>query len=488
MQAMRRALLGALAMAIVVSGCGSSSAGSPVNPLSSELSYFPAQSPLVVTAQTGTNSESAEATKALESKIPIFGAIEKAELARLPAGINYDRDIKPLAGNPAAFGDTGNSGTAPSQFLLAWMTRSASKLDALVHKFHLRKVGSHDGASLYGDPSGASFAVDGPTLLIASARSTVTAALDRHANKQGITEAQHSTAITGLDPNAAVQVFGDLRGVLSAPSAAKARRIPWVAAIRSYGVAISASSTALTVSFRLDTQGRTLTASQLPIAAGSGSPSLVKALLIQAGIHDPAQAIQFIEAAEQATAPKSYAQFLHKEARLRRRTGVDVSKLIGDLNGDLIISSDSRTTLARVNVADPETVSADLTKLASVPGVLPKGRTLTRIGPSTFSDVENGRKVLLGLVGSELVVEVPPKGAVASPATLKSFAAAPAAPVPGQTGAVSFRLKLPELITLVSKHPPSAMGRSLLALLGDLTGSVSATPAALTGTATLAIK
>ena len=83
---------------------------------------------------------------------------------------------------------------------------------------------------------------------------------------------------------------------------------------------------------------------------------------------------------------------------------------------------------------------------------------------------------------------VPGKRSVATPAALRSFAFAPAAPFSGQSGAAVFRLHLDELIALLDEHPPSGAGRSLPALLGDLTGSVSATPAALTGNATLAIR
>ncbi len=51
-----------------------------------------------------------------------------------------------------------------------------------------------------------------------------------------------------------------------------------------------------------------------------------------------------------------------------------------------------------------------------------------------------------------------------------------------------FRIKIEQLVALLDKRPPSPLGRAMLALLGDVTGSVSATPAALTGTATLAIR
>jgi hypothetical protein len=484
---MRRVLLGALAAAVAVGGCGSSSTGSPASPLATVVSYFPATSPFVLTVNTNAQSRSVNALKTAESRIPFFAAVKAAELSRLPAGI--EKDIKSLAGDPAAVGDAGGSHAGfAAGILVVWMTRDATNLSALVKKLPVHRTGTLDGATLYGESSGEAFAVAGPTLLIASSQSTLSAAIARHAHGQGITAGQHAAAVAGLDPNAAIQVFGDLEGVLSRPSAAKARRIPWVAAIHDYGADVSVSSNAITLRFRVGTDGSGLPPSELPIASGSSSPGVVNAFPIQTAIHDPAQIFSFVESAEQATSPLSYARFRRKEARLERRTGVDINRLIDQLSGDLIVSSDTRTTLARVTVNDPATVSAMFTKLASVPGTLGGGSILKRVAPGTVSYVEAGRHALLGVVGNQLVLAVPPTGGAVTPALLKSFAAAPTATVPGQSGAVVFRIKIEALVALLDKRPPSPLGRAMLALLGDVTGSVSATPAALTGTATVAIR
>ena len=84
---MRRVLLGALAAAVVVGGCGSSSTGSPTSPLATVVSYFPATSPFVLTVNTNAQSRSVNALKTAESRIPFFAAVKAAELLQLPAGI-----------------------------------------------------------------------------------------------------------------------------------------------------------------------------------------------------------------------------------------------------------------------------------------------------------------------------------------------------------------------------------------------------------------
>ena len=44
------------------------------------------------------------------------------------------------------------------------------------------------------------------------------------------------------------------------------------------------------------------------------------------------------------------------------------------------------------------------------------------------------------------------------------------------------------LLHLVLKHPPSATEQLVLSQLGDITGWMAASPSALTGSATLAVK
>jgi hypothetical protein len=145
--------------------------------------------------------------------------------------------------------------------------------------------------------------------------------------------------MSGLPQDSLIEAFGNLTGVLSQPSTAKARRVPWVAALQSYAVAINASPQGLTVQYHLDTSGATLTASQLPIATGTSPPSLAGVLPIDVGIRDPAQVVSFVEAAEQATSPASYAAYLGRQAALRAKTSVDLNSLLSLLTGNLIVDS-----------------------------------------------------------------------------------------------------------------------------------------------------
>ena len=490
---MRRSLLGILVLAVFVAGCGSSSTpGAPANPLASELSYFPVQSPVVITFQTGPNSEIGSAIKTLQNRFPVLGLAKAAALQKLQQqGINYASDIKPLLGNPIAFGTNAmTASTFAQHFLVVWVTHDAGKVGVLLHKLHgLRSDGTHGAAKLYAMGSGGELAVDGATLVLSRVRDDVIAGLDRHAHGQGLTAAQHSADVQGLDGNAAMQVFGDLQSTLAGASAAKARRDPWVAALRSYGVSLSTTGSGLTFGFRLNTDASALTAAQIPIASGATSPALVSGLPIQVGIRNPAQIVNFVLSAVQSTSAHGYASFLRQEASVRRRTGVDLKQFLGELSGDMVIDSDTHTTLIRAGVTSPTSVAGTLSKLASAPGGVGGGKSLKRVAPDAYAYVAGHRRALIGVVGSDLVIAVPPKGGTVQPSVLHSFAAAAAAAAPAASGSVAFRVSLSQVLALAAKKATqSATARQFLSLLGDLTGSMSATPAALSGSATLAFK
>jgi hypothetical protein len=280
-----------------------------------------------------------------------------------------------------------------------------------------------------------------------------------------------------------MQAFGNLSTVLAQPSAAKARQVPWVAALRGYGASVSASSAGLSFRYHLDTTGRSLSASQLPLAEGSASPSVVGGAPISAGIHDPAQIFSFVQAAEQVTSPASYAKFLKRQAATRAKTGVDINSFVGLLTGDLVIASDTKKTIGRVGVSNPAQASQDLAKLATTPNSLFAGATSVRKLPGGMYAVKRGKKTItVGVVGNQLVA-----GTV-GPAALRAYAATPAAPPPGAQGSLAYRVALTEVLRLTLKQAPPKVAQTILGSLGDITGWTSASPSGLDGSAAIAVK
>ncbi len=471
--------------AVLLAGCGSSSSGSG-SPVTTELSYFSAGSPLVLSIATDPNSAAVKNAEALIAKFPVAGLGESALMSKIQQlGIDYQSDVKPLFGNPIMLGATGSqlsSAGASSNFLFVWVTKDAGKLKSLIGKLGgAHSIGTHQGATLY-QAGTTTLAIDGATALLGPSAAIVDSALDRHANGGGITESDYSRTVSGLPQDALIQVFGNLTTALSQPSAIKARRIPWVAALRGYAVSISANSSGLTFQYRLDTSGATLTPAQIPFAPSS-SPLLAGTMPITVGIQDPAHIVQFAESAAQAVNPASYAKYLARQANARKKTGVDLNSLLGLLTGTLIVASDTHATMGRAEVSDPSTASSDLAKLASAPkDVFSKATGVKSIGGGFYEIRESGTTLTVGVVGNQLLV------GKASATQLRSFASSPTTPAAGAQGSVAFRVALVDLLRLGLKNGPPQVAQSFLGSLGAITGWMSSTPSATSGSATLGVR
>src|SRR2546423_6298078 len=128
--------LGAVLLGLAAAGCGSSSSGAPANPTATSLSYFPAQTPFVVTLATKPSAKAVAEERQLRQKLPLLSLAQGAVTSKLQQlGINFNQDIKPLYANPIVFGDDSTSLSAfQAHFLIVWVTNSASKLDSLIKK------------------------------------------------------------------------------------------------------------------------------------------------------------------------------------------------------------------------------------------------------------------------------------------------------------------------------------------------------------------
>jgi Protein of unknown function (DUF3352) len=469
-----------------LAGCGSSSSSSG-GPLTTALSYLPANSPLVLAFTTDPHSGAVRSAQSLVSKIPLARLGEAALQSKLQQmGINYDADVRPLLGNPLVFGASTQtvSQATGREFVFAWVVKDADTFRADLKKSGAHSMGTRDGATLY--PFGAgTLALDGSTVVASPDSGALKAALDRHAHGTGITSSDWARAVKGLPGNALVDVFGSLTQALSSARTANARRVPWVAAVKGYAVAVSATSSGLALQYRVDTSGGALTSSQLPFTPGSTAPSLAGTMPVAVGIHDPAHAVAFLQSVEQATNPGKFAAFQSRQTALRRKTGVDVGSLTHLLTGDLIIESDLQTTIARAAVSNATAARHVLAKLASAPPRLlfTNATTITRAAGGFYVIKRpGGSTVTAGVVGNQLVA------GEAAPSQLRAFATAPAIPAVGAKGPVAFRVALADLLHLALHRAPSQTAQVILGLLGDITGWIANSPAALTGNATLQVK
>lgn len=479
-------VLGALALA----GCGSSSkSSSSGGPRGTELSYFAKDTPFVLLAQTDPQSAPIKNALALIGRVPGSGLLLSALKQRVNAtGLDYDQDIKPLEGNevalstpsPAAFTGSG------SRFVIVWVTKSASKLDALIKKTHATANGTRDGAKLY-DAGGASAAVDGATLVFSSSRADLVTALDHHSKGDGLDSATVDKAFSGLPAQPLARAYGAIQPLLSSPKAAKARNVPFVAALRSYALELTPSSDGVSLDVRLDTSGGSLSDAQLPLAPGATAPGVASALAIGAGLENPAHSAAFIESAMQAASPKSYASFQKQVLSIERRTKVSVQHdLIDKLTGGAQIASDAKSAfLARAQLSDPATFKTALDKVAPL-----LGDPTTKIsrGPGGFWLISHtGKKGhsgtgAIGVVGNYVVAGKAPV------AQLRAFASAATVPVSGANGALAFRVAVPQLLASVLHQKLGGAAGLVTGLLGELRGWANETSGALVAHADLAVR
>ncbi len=479
---MRRLFPLALLAALLLSACGSSSSGS--SPFNAELSYFPSGSAFVMSVATDPNSNAIKQGQALVRRFPLAAFGESALTTKLASlGIDYQSDIRPLIGNPLMLGLASQSISGARQSILAvWETKDSTKLGELVKRLlGGHSSGMHDGATLYSLGT-TTLAVSNATAVIGSSAAMVNAALDRHAHGGGFSTSDYSQATAGLPSSPLIEIFGNLTNALTAPSTATARRVPWVAALRGYGAAVSASSSGLSFQFHLDTTGGTLNPDQLPFATGTNAPNLAGTNPVSVGIHNPSQILAFAESVEQATSPAQYARFRGRQSAVRARTGADINTLAGLLTGDLIVSSDTRQTMGRAAVSDPSSAATTVRKLMSAPrSVFSSATSVTRLPGGFYAVHEKKQTIVVGVSGNELVA-----GNV-SPSRLRDFAVAPTSAATGAQGAVAFRVALPVLLHLTMKQAPPKAVQSILASLGDITGWASASPSGVTGSATVAV-
>lgn len=479
-------LLAAIAAAFALAGCGSSAPSS--SPLGSALSYFPPGTPFVMSVATDPNAPAVKNAQAMLQRLPFVSLGEAGLMSQLQrVGINYDTDVRPLFGNPVLLGIAGSTAhaSARTRILLAWVTKDAGTLAGLIGKTHLPKAGSHDGATLYSAGT-AELAVDGATLLVASSPELVESALDLHAHGGGMTPADYTRETSGLPQNALVYAVGQLSQILAA-NAPKALTVPWVRALRGYGASVSASSSGLSIRYRLDTSATTLSSTELPLSAGATPPSLAGTAPIQFGLRDPGASVRFALAAEQEAEPQKFAADMARLAAAERKTGVNFQRdVLGQIGSNAAVNSDGRSFMARVDVVNPAAAQRTLRKLGTSIGAfftLKHGETVTT-GPGSFDTVHHpgGKDIVFGLVGNEFVA------GTTGPTQLKEFAAVTETAAPAAQGAAAFRVSLPALLAVMLHRAPAGIAGQVLGMLGDVTGWTAASPGALTGTAALALK
>src|SRR3954451_21033134 len=403
------------AVAVAVSGCGGSDSSS--SGVGNVLSYIPADTPFAVQLDTDLGDDQYKALDAILNRFPGADTIKsliKSQLTMGVQGADFDKDIKPLLGNPAIISatDVGSflSDTEQAGFVAALQVDDKDALSSLIDKTKPQKRGEVGGATVYQDGD-TFFAVNDDVVVLAGSRELLEGALKRADGGDHLSEGDFNAGLKGLPEGALARVYVNVENLLKqSEGAAAARRIEWVDALRTLGLTITAHKSSIDVEFNAVTKGDDLADEDLPLASGDEAAKVVKRPgEIGVGLRNPSHLVRFIETALQAVDPKTFGEFQQGKAVIAAKLGLDLDKdVIAQLTGNLSVSFNlSGDFAARADVKDPAAFTKTVDKVAKA---LPQlGSTLgvqgvTRSGDLYRVQLSGGSDLFFGMAGASLVV------------------------------------------------------------------------------------
>ncbi len=399
------------------------------------------------------------------------------------------KDIEPLLGNELVVGATDarslTDGSGDQDFIGAIQAKSKDELAKAVKAGKSKKEGVRNGATLYKDDDGSLFAVKDDVLVVAGSKRLLRYAIDQRVAGGRLTEDTFDKATAALPKDALLRVGGDLQKLLASdPDTREARRVKWVSALRTFGVAVSIASGEADVGFRLNTDSGDLTNEDLPIASGTSSPSIVdRPADLVTGVKDPAQVIDFAEGAAQAVDPKGFGDYAQAKRTLEKEVGVSIQHdLLDQLESDLSITLGAHGKFgARARVKNPAAFDRTLAKLGKALPALaqtvvgePVGYAKPKRGGDYYAlRTAKGEGVVYGKVHGVFVLANDPS--LASQLSSQDTKA-----LSGGVGSVVVKADAGQLVQQLLGL--GQLGGALVAgPFGDLTGSLSADTSGITG-------
>jgi len=471
-------------LALLCAACGGSSGGSGGGDAeSAALSYLPKDAVTAFVVQTDPGAGQVKAALDLVRRFPGGeGILEQARQSVEKNGLSFDADIKPLLGNPFAFALLD---PATNDHLLAWRVKDTDALARVIRKGTARRSGEYRGATLYSG-NGSFDAVKGDLVVNASTEAEVRAALDRAHAGDGLTAADFPG---DLPPDALVRATGSIAQALAHASTQSVRRVPWLAALKRYGFAVTAGDSGLGVELRADTTGRRLDDADVPLATGDASPKVADTGQLAVGLRDLAHVFTFALRTAGVVNPEGTTRFRASLQALKGLADVDVERdLIGQLGSDSTVSvafaDGLRQVTLRATAKDPAVLTRSLARLErTAPAILAGGGLedpgVRKVGPALWAVLSHGAVIgSYGVVGDQFVA-----GAAVMPDDLRALAARPAAAPEGAKGALAVRLPGSVTGRLIAARLrlPGTLAALALGRLGDLTGSLAFTPAGMHG-------
>ena len=481
----RRLLLSMLVLAaLAVAGCGGGDSGSEAS-LDNSLGYFPKNAPLVLTVESDLESEQYKNLDAMLKKFPFTGQLKtQIKQSMAQAGADYDKDVKPILGEELVFGVTDARSlvddSVEDRYLIAFPA-DGDKLKELLEKDRSqRKSGQIDGTDTWESADGSILIVKGDTLVGASQRADLEAALERHEGDDKLTEQDFDAPFEGLPTDAMMRVYGDAQAMLTAdPSTAQAREIKWVDGLRKFGFTATAQKNALAVDGRVITEG--LAPEDVPLAVGDEAPPVARFGDFATAQRDAGHAIDWIfDAAAKGDGEDPAAI----KAQLGKVLGgIDVDRdLLEQFSGSSTVAGQLDGTVAmRSDVKDPDAMRATLAKIRKS-----KGGGDLRISPAgdlLKATDEDGEELYFGMEGDVFVASQQ------SPARAKALAGVDPRPLDGAKGALVFVADGETIAkTVIQRSGQNQAAGLFTGPIGDVSAWVSAAPDGMRMTAKLNVE
>jgi Protein of unknown function (DUF3352) len=498
---MRRLLSTAAVVTVVAAAAGCGGGDDSGGALDSALAYLPKDTPLAIAVDTDLDGDQYQALGKLADKFPFGDQVTDNLLQQFEqssGGIDFEDDVRPVLGNPVVLGAASVEAiTDSNDFVVAGKAKDEGALEDLVDKLGSEEVGEASGATLYQDGE-TFFAVEGDMLVSANDESQLKAALERADGDDHFDEAAFDDALDGLPDSALMRAYADLEAFLqNDPGSVDARKVKWIAALRTLGITARAGDDRIDVDFRARTEGD-LSDEDLPIAPGDEAPPIVEREgEIGVGIRDLAHIVRFGENAGQAIDPAGFGDYARAKQTIDKQLGVSLDdELIGQLTGNVAASiAPGGGYGVRAELKDPRAFERTLAKVADV---LPSFAEGAGFGPMRLSKPSGGQdfyvlsrpgagSVVFGIVNDVLVVASDARRA-------RDLADADPVQVPGaKCSGVTGADAEPLVATLLEQFGSEfgipdlgALGTGLLTRpLGDLNGSLSASTDELRGKFTL---
>jgi hypothetical protein len=416
-------LLTLVVAGLAVAGCGSGSGDDASSPLDNALRYLPADTPFAAAIDTDTDGEQFRNAGDLADQFAFGEQIEKQLKELLGERAGKLDEIEAALGNPFVVGSTDarsfveNRGEDDTAFVGAIQAASQDSLDKLVEGDKAEEDGEVEGAKVYKDDSGDSFAIDGDVLVVAGSKAQLESALATRNGDGSLTEEDFDAGTGDVSDDALLRAYVDVAGLLKAsPDAKPALRSKWVSALRTGGVALTFEGDEVEIEVDVATDPDGLTEADLPIAAGEASPEVLdRDGDVNLALRDPAQVLAFAQTTAKAVDPDGFGSFVAGKAQIERQLGVSLDDdLIAQLDGDLQVSidPDSGKFGARAQLKDPAAFERTLTELEDVLPDIAAGAAGAEVGfakPKPGEDfyavaTAGGDQIVFGVVGKVFVI------------------------------------------------------------------------------------